>query len=267
LISIKKNLEVSMPVSLSELERDEPRLLQLSYPRPDSSYALTILGSLRQLDVDGVCFDPMGKIVMVGKGFRNIVVACMRRGEIVAAKIRRIDYVVKDAAREAAMFRMANEVGVGPRLLGSHGPALVMELIDGEDLTSWLLRLPKNEREEALIVLSDLLKQCFMLDRAGINHDELSDASKHVLRTDRGAIILDFGSARITNRPSNLTSIINYLFHGPIRQVSLETLGMRKPPNELLRRYKSLLSWDVFEEIHRAVLGLRCRREVRNSYP
>jgi putative serine/threonine protein kinase len=262
LIAIKKNLEVSTPIPLDELECNEPRLIQLSYPRPDPSYALTILGSLKQLGVDGVCFDPTDKIVMVGKGFRNIVVACTRRGEIVAAKIRRIDYVDKDATREAAMLRMANEVGAGPRLLGSHGPALLMELIDGEDLTSWLLRLSENEREEALRVLSDLLKQCFMLDRAGINHDELSDASKHVLRTDRGAVILDFGSAKITNRPSNLTSIINYLFHGPIRRVSLEILGMRKPPNESLRRYKSLLSWDAFVEIHSAVMALRCRSEV-----
>jgi putative serine/threonine protein kinase len=261
LITIKKNLGVSTPISLNELERDEPRLTQLSYPRPDPSYALTILDSLRQLGVDGVCFDQTGKIVMVGKGFRNIVVACTRRGEIVAAKMRRIDYVDKDAAREAAMLRMANEVGVGPRLLGSHGPALLMELISGEDLTSWLLGLSENKREEALDVLSDLLKQCFMLDRAGIDHDELSDASKHVLRTERGAVILDFGSAKMTNRPSNLTSIINYLFHGPVRRVSLEILGMRKPPNELLRRYKSLLSWDAFVEVCSAVMAMRCRSE------
>ncbi len=263
---VKKNLGVSTFVSLDELEHDESRLLQLSYPKPNPSYALTVLDSLKQLGVEGICLDSMGKIVIVGKGFRNIVIACVHQREMVAAKVRRIDYVVKDVVREVNMLRMANEVGVGPRLLGGYGPVLIMELVDGEDLTSWFSRLSKNKREEAIKVVSGLLKQCYMLDRAGINHDELSDASKHVLKTDRGVVILDFGSARVTTRPSNLTSIINYLFHGPIHRFSLEVLEIRKPPNELLRRYKSLISWDVFEEVHCAVTGLRSS-EVRNETP
>jgi len=261
LIAFKKNLDVStLFISLEELERDESRLIQLSYPSPDRDYAWMILSSLKQLRADAILYDSMGTPVMLGKGFRNIVLACLYRGEVAAAKIRRIDYMVKNTEREAAMLAMANKVGVGPRLFGHFGPVLIMELVEGKDLTSWLYGISEKDREEAVRIVSDLLRQCFMLDRAWINHDELSDASKHVLRTGRGAVILDFGSARITPKPSNLTSIINYLFHGPIRRVSLEILGMRKPSNELLRRYKSLITWETFGEIHYVVTGLECSR-------
>lgn len=250
--TFKTGLDVSLFVSLDEVGRDEAKLFRLSYPRADQNYAWKIYQSLELLGVEAVCLEPI-----IGKGFRNIVLAGIYRGELIAAKIRRVDYVVKSTEREAAIHKMANEAGVGPRLISHHGPVILMELIEGVDLTSWLLRLTSSEVEEARDLISDLLRQCFMLDRAGINHDELSDASKHVLKTGRGAVILDFGSAKLTSRPSNLTSIINYLFHGPVSSVVGDILGLSKPSIEELRRYKSYISFERFAEIYQSVMGKR----------
>ncbi len=253
---IQINPEYLILINIDELEFDESMLLQLSYPKPNNEYARLVCDSLRQLGVEGVYIDKSSKLMIVGKGFRNIVVACRHRGEFACAKIRRIDYVVKDTSREASMLRLANSVKVGPRLIGHHGPVLLMELVEGEDLTSWLLSLSKKEFSYAREIVSELLKQCHRLDMAGINHDELSDASKHVLKTRSGVVILDFGSANITSKPSNLTSIINYLFHGPARRVSTEIIGIREPPAEVLRNYKSNLSSDSFENIYRIIFNV-----------
>ncbi|MEM3040540.1 MAG: hypothetical protein QXG97_00765 [Nitrososphaerota archaeon] len=248
----KINLDASALISLDELGRDKSKLIRLSYPVPDQNYASTILQSLCELGVDAICLEPF-----MGKGFRNVVLAGIWRGELVATKIRRIDSVVKDTIREATIHRMANEVGVGPRLLGNCGPVILMELIEGEDLSSWLLKITDEEVEEAREVISDLLSQCFSLDRAGIDHDELSDASKHVLRRGRNVVILDFGSAKITLKPSNLTSIISYLFYGPVRRVVVDILDMEKPSIEDLRQYKSNISLERFEEIYHHIIGRR----------
>lgn len=246
----KINLDPSAFISLDKLGRDESKLLRLSYPVQDQNYAATILQSLCELGVEAICVEPF-----IGKGFRNIVLAGIWRGELVATKIRRIDYVIKDTTREATIHRMANEVEVGPRLIGNYGPVILMELIEGQDLSSWLLKITDEEVEEARAVISDLLSQCFSLDRAGIDHDELSDASKHVLRRGRSVVILDFGSAKIALRPSNLTSIISYLFYGPARHIIMDVLGMKKPSIEDLRQYKSNISLERFEEIYQYIIG------------
>lgn len=250
--SVKTNLDVSAFISLDELGQDESKLLRLSYPIPDNGYARAILKSLFGLGVEAICLEPI-----IGKGFRNIVLAGIWGGKLVAAKVRRVDFVVKDTEREAAMHRLANDAGVGPKLIGNLGPVILMELIDGEDLVSWLLKIIDDEVEEARAVISDLLSQCFMLDKAGIDHGELSDASKHVLKRGRSVVILDFGSARMTTKPSNLTSIISYLFYGAIRHIVIDTLKMRKPSVEGLREYKSNISLERFAEIYQHITGQR----------
>ena len=61
--------------------------------------------------------------------------------------------------------------------------------------------------------LESLLSQCYLLDLHGIDHGELSDLKKHVIVNYRVNII-DFDSASLKRKPSNVTSCVQYLFIG-----------------------------------------------------
>lgn len=188
-----------------------------------------------------------GRLKIIGKGFRNIVLIGLTRGTRVALKVRRLDYAVKSTHREAYMLEQANRVGVGPRLLGYRDPVLVMSLIEGVDLTRWLLysNPPTNAARQALL---EVARQCHRLDKARIDHGELSDASKHVLVSQSGPVIIDFGSASFSSRPKNLTSLINYLTSKGLERVRGE-LGLHDVERQTLRRYKETYSEEDFEAL------------------
>jgi Predicted Ser/Thr protein kinase len=242
---------MSRPIPVREVAKRADLLGQLSYPHGDPRHSLEALQALERIGVEAVTLDERGLLKLLGKGFRNIVLEGVMAGERVAVKIRRSDYVSRDASREAAMHGLANRLGVGPRLLGWCGPVLVMELVSGPDLSTWLATggYAPAEAKEALL---ELALQCFRLDQGGLDHGELSDARRHVLVVGNRPVIIDFGSARITPRPKNLTSILSYLFGrnlGGVRSL----LGLRTPRREALRRYKENPSEEQFVGLMRMV--------------
>jgi putative serine/threonine protein kinase len=97
------------------------------------------------------------------------------------------------------------------------------------------------------------------MDTYGLDHGELSRAHKNVIvSNDTGATILDFESASLMRRPSNFTSLTQYLFlGGTIAKKMLRVLGPvdRHELLRCLRDYK-VGGWkDAFEETTK-VLGL-----------
>jgi putative serine/threonine protein kinase len=97
------------------------------------------------------------------------------------------------------------------------------------------------------------------MDAYGLDHGELSRAHKNVIvsNTD-GATILDFESASLVRRPSNFTSLTQYLFlGGGIAKKMVRVLGPVDKGGLLkcLRDYKSGGWKDAFEASTK-VLGL-----------
>ena len=248
-------------ISLSSALDRKELLSQLAYPSGDLRYAASVARILERLGVISLFIVEDDRLLTLGKGFRSIVIACRSRLGEAAAKIRRADYAVRDASREAEMLRKANSLGIGPRLYGHEGPVVLMELVRGIDITSWLLS-QSYSREEAVGLIVDLLSQCSSLDLAGIEHGELSDATKHVIKTAGGPVIIDFSQARMTSRPSNLTSSMNYLFHGPPAGIIVEKLKLREPSPQKLRSYKHQPSEDRFKEILLSLLEQHGAKDI-----
>jgi putative serine/threonine protein kinase len=234
-------------LKIEELRRNHHLLLQLSYPSPDPDYAALVLGALEELGVEALELENPERLRLIGKGFRNIVLVGFRGMVRVALKVRRLDYAVKSTFREAYMLEQANRVGVGPKLLGHRDPVLVMSLVEGVDLTKWLLHSnpPSSAARHTLL---EVAMQCHRLDRARIDHRELSDASKHVIVTQGGPVIIDFGSAGFSSRPKNLTSFINYISSKELEKVRRD-LGLGWVERQTLRRYKETYSGEDFEEL------------------
>jgi putative serine/threonine protein kinase len=96
------------------------------------------------------------------------------------------------------------------------------------------------------------------LDRIGLDHGELSHAPKHVIVNDEDKpVIVDFESASLNRRPSNVTSICQFLFlGGEPAGILARTLGAtdREMVLEALRRYKNDRT---FENLERVLTALK----------
>ena len=126
------------------------------------------------------------------------------------------------------MLEIANSVDVGPRLLRASDNFILMELLEGELVQDWMTyRNPDRDKFIVVEMLRDVLNQCFRLDKTGLDHGELSQARKHILVGSSGLPkILDFETASITRKPSNLSSLSQYLFvSSPVAHLVGEIVG------------------------------------------
>ena len=183
----------------------------------------------------------------------------VRGNRRVAVKIRRVDARRASLIREAELLMSANSLKVGPECLGGTADVLAMEFIEGLSLPLWLESLTGRGRKARVgSVVKPLLEECFRMDTYGLDHGELSRAHKNVIVSDDGARILDFESASLVRRPSNFTSLTQYLFlGGSIAKKMAKVLGPvdRDELLKCLRDYKAGGWKAAFEEATK-ILGL-----------
>lgn len=218
----------------------------LCYPRPEPTELQSRMLELTSIGVDMIEFAGdklIGRLGVLGKGCVGIVVRARTQGRLVALKVRRMDADRPDMRHEAEMLRLANSVGVGPKLLAQSKNFLVMEFINGLPLHRWIELLPeRGSKRRTRRVIGRLFDDCFGLDQIHLDHGELSTATKNVLveRADRPRIV-DFESASDKRRPSNVTSIAQYLL-----------IGGR--PAKRLRR---IMDWRRTKSLIRALRGYK----------
>jgi len=232
----------SLKVSLTSL-REEPFASILCYPKSTKSELEKRVKELEKLGVTALEFcgkKQVSNLKVLGKGCVGIVVKAYRGGEAIALKIRRVDADRATMLHEAEMIRVANNVNVGPQFLGVSKNFLLMQFVEGFLFPEWLEKRPSRARLK--IVLKDVLEQCWRLDKAGLDHGELSHAQKHIIvNSQEKPFILDFETASINRKPSNVTSVAQFLFiSGTVAEKIAQKLGVKdkKTVIEALRRYK-----------------------------
>ena len=226
----------------------------LCYPNGDMREFGKRLCELTHLQITALEFSGHVQINgarVLGKGHVGIVVKAYRRDKPAAIKIRRTDADRLTMQHEAEMLQKANVVGVAPRLLGTTENFLLMEYIKGPLLPEWIARLHMTQEKERLRrVLRSVMDQAWQLDRVGLDHGELSNASKHIIvrRKDKPCLV-DFETASTSRRVANVTSLCRYLLlRSPTARLVEAELGEVREDNliEALREYKSQRSRESF---------------------
>ena len=191
----------------------------LTYPAADDAESDLRLKELAATGVSAIRFVGSSMVdgfEILGKGCVGLVTEAILEGNLVALKVRRADADRPSMHEEARLLRLANSVGVGPRLVTATKNFLVMELFDGVPLFRWA-NAPGRRGRSVRKVLSILLNACFRLDAIGLDHGELSRAPKNVLiGGDEQACIVDFESASTVRRVANVTSLLQYFLFGSI---------------------------------------------------
>ena len=243
-------------INLEKLS-EEPYASVICYSGPSKGELQKRLKELKKLGVKALEFSGEKQafnIPVLGKGCVGVVVIAHIDGEKAALKVRRVDANRSGMQREAEMLKKANSAGVGPRLLGVSKNFLLMQFVDGDLLPKWL----EKHRGKARIrkVLRHVLDQCWRLDNAGLDHGELSHAPKHIIIDEKDEpFIVDFETASVNRKPSNVTCICQFLFiSGAVaEEVAVEFGGKdEKVIIDALRNYKNDRTRENFGNVLRA---------------
>lgn len=249
-------MQAGETVSLKRLRRTEYSKV-LCYPRCEQEELGKRLKELEKLGVQSLEFagdKSVFDVPVLGKGCVGIVVVAYTSSERAALKIRRVDADRKEMFHEGEMLKTANAIDVGPKLLATSENFLLMELVEGTHFPEWIESLEGKEAQSRIrLVLMDVLEQCYKLDKAGLDHGEISNAPKHIIvDLEDAPHLIDFETASINRRVSNVTSVCQYLFLGSqIADKVNEKLGKidKKELVNRLRNYKRQRTRENFEKI------------------
>jgi len=235
---------VSEQVNLDQLCRT-PYVQILTYPRISLRAAKGRVRQLRQLGVESLTFEgraKIGRLGLLGIGTVGVVVKCVSGRKEYALKIRRTDANRPSLAEEYKLTSFANRLGVGAPLQGHTKDFLMMKYLDYVEFADWVKHLHgEGTARRARDMVHEILNQCRKLDIMGLDHGQLSNLRKHVVIAEDRPWIIDFESASMSRRPSNVTSAAQYLLvGGRISPLVRRLLGLRDtaPVLALLREYK-----------------------------
>ncbi|HVX02625.1 MAG TPA: RIO1 family regulatory kinase/ATPase [Nitrososphaera sp.] len=242
----------------SELVLGSPELAKvLTYPSGDDKEYTARLAELESLGVTAVFAGGrtvIGGTNIAGKGCVGLVVRAKVRGMATATcalKVRRTDANRPDMLDEVKYHRIANSAGVGPRLVGHSNNFILMEFVQGVTIAEWA-HDKTIDSAKASAVARSVLEQCYALDRAGLDHGELSHADKHVIVDDTQATIIDFESASTRRKASNVSAAgQSLLVSGAIADALEQVLSScdREATIGALRKYKHGQSRENFDAI------------------
>ena len=244
---------------------EEPYSKILCFPKVKESEVKKRLKELKKLGVTHVSFTgplQIEKCHILGKGYVGMVVLAKKNNEIVALKIRRIDSPRKNMSNEAKLLQIVNKLDIGPKFIKNSKNFLVMEYIDGEKIIDWAKKT-ETKSQEVRSVLNNVLRECYLLDDAGLDHGELSTIDKHVIVGKNKNTIIDFESSSTNRKPSNVTGATQGILIG----TGLAKIIQKKvklPPKEtiinLIRQYKKNPNLENFEKI---TIGLKLQAPGR----
>jgi putative serine/threonine protein kinase len=238
-LQLKKDFFNKIDTNLSDLVR------VISYPCLSINECIKRIEEMQDLGITDIIFEgitQIGRTPILGKGSVSIVLKVRIGNKRYALKIRRMDANRKTMLREATVHRMVNAIGIGPILFRFSENLIIMEFIDGLSIIDWI-RQRYLSRNRVLNIVTSILKQCFILDMANINHGELNNLNYHIIisYSDRVSII-DFESASLYKKKSNnVTSASqSLLINGIISDHINNMLNLLSKDNiiEKLRAYK-----------------------------
>jgi len=239
--------------------KKDPYKKILTFPQVTESEITKRMVELRKLGITHISFTgplQIEKCHILGKGYVGMVVLAKKRSRVVALKIRRTDSPRKNMTNEAKLLKTANKLEIGPKFIKNSKNFLIMEYIDGEKIIDWVKKT-ETKAKEIRSVVKNVLRECFLLDDAGLDHGELSTIDKHVIVNKKGNTIIDFESSSVNRKPSNVTGATQGILIGTglakIIQKKIK-IPSKKKIIYLIRVYKKNPTLENFQSL---TIGLK----------
>ena len=243
--------------------KKDPYKKILTFPQVTESEITKRMVELRKLGITHISFTgplQIEKCHILGKGYVGMVVLAKKRSRVVALKIRRTDSPRKNMTNEAKLLKTANKLEIGPKFIKNSKNFLIMEYIDGEKIIDWAKK-SETKAKEIRSVVKNVLRECFLLDDAGLDHGELSTIDKHVIVSKKRNTIIDFESSSVNRKPSNVTGATQGILIGTglakIIQKKIK-IPTKKKIIDLIRMYKKNPTLENFESL---IIGLKLEKK------
>ena len=234
----------------------EPYRKILAFPKPKDSEIKKRIIELKKLGISHVSFTgplQIEKCSILGKGYVGMVVLAKKSGKIVALKIRRTDSPRKNMSDEAKLLKIANEINIGPKFIKNSKNFLIMEFIDGEKIIDWAKK-SKTKSKQLCPVITNVLRECYLLDNVGLDHGELSTIDKHVIVGKNRNTIIDFESSSTKRVSSNVSAATQAIFIGTgLAKIIRKKIQVPRRDKiiRLVRNYKKLRTQESFDGLLR----------------
>ncbi|HII29472.1 hypothetical protein COV22_03635 [Candidatus Woesearchaeota archaeon CG10_big_fil_rev_8_21_14_0_10_47_5] len=158
---------------------------------------------------------------LLARGRHGTVFSGLMGRKTVAIKV---DGAVSCAQREAYWLGIMNRHGLAPRLITSSQDCpvsfLVMELIQGKPILEFLAN---SDKGTCCKIILRILRALALMDRLGINKEELHRPVKHIIIRGQGArarpVLIDFERCSRSSKPKNLRQFIQFLCSARLRHV------------------------------------------------
>ncbi len=262
--SLTDKLKIDELIHSSMLEKIELEREKVSF---EELYIYLIKKSklLRELEgkgIEQIRYFNHGKRgeIFVGVRDKNILVKkqLSSKQELVkiAIKVKREQSEAQERiSYEAHWLPILNKQGIGPRFIFSGGQSgqeyLAYEFVEGKFITEWIA---DQGREAVVKMLLLVLDQCFILDRLGINKEEMHHPQKHIIIPPFGnPVLIDFERVKETDKPQNVTQFVEFICR--MRQelkpkdITINPLDLRN----LAQEYKNTISEKSLEMIKKNV--------------
>ncbi|MEK6940154.1 MAG: HemK2/MTQ2 family protein methyltransferase [Nanoarchaeota archaeon] len=182
-------------------------------------YKITKTPLLRQLEgklLRNVHYFAEGKrgIVYTAQFDKSLVikkqVPVKKRTITVAIKVKKKESKAADAiTSEVFWLKALNERAIGPRMMFSGEDFVAYEFAEGEYIEDWL---PNASKEDIQDVLASVFQQCYVMDKLGINKEEMHHPLKHIIvGKDGNATLIDFERSYETEKPHNVTQFADFV--------------------------------------------------------
>ncbi len=183
-------------------------------------------------------------IEIIGKGWRGRVYKANFEGQIIAIKVPNKKEHLNALKKEGEILEIVNQHGIGGKLLFKGEDFIAYKYIDGIHLEDYL-----NEKNYKNITYQ-LFEQARILDKIGINKDEMQRPLKNALvDKHENVVLIDFERAVFSKKPSNITQLLQFVMRNQYFSVDKEKLiylgkEYKKYPTD--KNYKKILK-TVFE--------------------
>ncbi len=158
-------------------------------------------------------------IEIIGKGWRGTVYKANFDGQTLSIKVPNKKEHINAIKKEGEILEIVNQHGIGGRFLFKGEDFIAYKYIDGVHLEDYI-----NEYNYKNLIYQ-LFEQARVLDKIGINKDEMQRPLKNALvDKNENVVLIDFERAGFSKKPSNITQLLQFVMRNPYFSIDKEKL-------------------------------------------
>jgi putative serine/threonine protein kinase len=139
--------------------------------------------------------------------------------------------IPKRVKNESSWLKILNKYKIGPKLREVKKNYFKYRFIKGDFILDYFkLNDPKP-------IITDVLKQCRIMDKLKLNKLEMHNPHKHIIIENKKPVLIDFERAYSTEKPKNITQFCQFLMSKSVQNIVKYRIN-RKELIKLLKKYK-----------------------------